>query len=664
MSLAVATFACAALAHPGGYTSSCNPGGYTVPISMPRNVLNETGNIECVEAGSGRSDCVLSINFDFQGFLISSEASLSPTDTNVRSGHSENCLTHSSSAAKREVRFQATGTAAVYAIIVRNKIGVTHNVYTVPTALTRTPNVYVVGGGPGGIAAARYLESVNVPVTVFERGPAAWNGFYNGPIRNTSLSNLADTYKYRPLGPRTNPELASFEGGNMNANGAILSPGSPQDLARSTGVTLEAAVEAQEIAASYVDVEDDFMMWSCINNSDCNRAMVVPLNSKMARRSVAYNHGLQNFQVLTEVASVTDSSLTLNNGIVIALNSNDKVIVAAGALKTPALLGKTEYCGWTHYYETQFEARQTPPARQTISYNPSTKIETNVAQFEPTRSPDNVSNTIIIEMLMEHNIRECFRVGQSFTPSRQNDAWHYAGTLDHDRMKYSDGIFVGDASALKSPFACHTSMPAAATGILAAQRALGTQHQPPISNDSSGLSGLGRVGVWFSVGSFVLVIAVIAHFLSLWKTHYILASIAVVLITVGVVLAASGRGYVKNRHSAHSVVGYIVIVWLWLQALFGYVITQWSIERKKMYGWLHRVSAILLFILITYLFSTVAFKEIPFAEMAKIGSYSIIATVLFVLFILLDFIVSWRLRSRMQSISTATLLKERLMEFF
>ena len=82
-------------------------------------------------------------------------------------------------------------------------------------------------------------------------------------------------------------------------------------------------------------------------------------------------------------------------------------------------------------------------------------------------------------MYMHPEKREFHRVGDEYTNPYAADgrkqAWHFAGTMNHTRSKISgtQRLFTGDAGALKTPFNCHTSMPAAAAGILAAHGAMG-----------------------------------------------------------------------------------------------------------------------------------------------------------------------------------------------
>ena len=112
---------------------------------------------------------------------------------------------------------------------------------------------------------------------------------------------------------------------------------------------------------------------------------------------------------------------------------------------------------------------------QTFSY--SDGVETNIGMAMTLGGPVKLT----IRMLMVHDVVETFS-DDDYTPSNASawcaphclDPWHYGGTVHHNRFKVMDKVFIGDASAIRRPFNCHPSMPAAAIGILASQAALGT----------------------------------------------------------------------------------------------------------------------------------------------------------------------------------------------
>ena len=216
-------------------------------------------------------------------------------------------------------------------------------------------------------------------------------------------------------------------------NGAIYSPGTASDLARSVGVSEDVAREAQQTVAGYVDVSRGLMMWNCIDESDCDHAMVVPLNSKMSRRSIAYNHGL-DIETNVNVSLVNTTHITLHNGTIIELGSGDKIILAAGALVSPQLLNYTSFSGYNHYYIAT-TVGVAPVSEQSIEY--TRPYEINRANIFSTTGIVGIE----IKMLMEPTFREYHVVGQGYnTPPEAvidgrnaTQAWHYMGTLNHTR---------------------------------------------------------------------------------------------------------------------------------------------------------------------------------------------------------------------------------------
>jgi len=511
--------------------------------------------------------------------------------------------------------------------------------------------VYIIGAGPGGLAAAHYLQSKNVNFTIFERGSSEPANFYQFPIALTYHGRFLETnneYKYYPLA-NSLPFLAQMIGGTQNVNGGIYSPGSAEDIARSANVALNDSRRALDFVNTIMESRKigDFMWAPGLNGYDFGTTAAA--NERMERRSLAYNLSSDiraRIQTNRRVIELRSREIDFGSTEIITLTPKDRVILAAGALTSPQLIRQTKFCGWNHYFNTSFSNSNPPILNQSISYDRTTRIETNIAAISG-MGPD--VNTVTIEMLMEHGIKECFEVGQEYNHNSAfgSDPWHYAGTIRSDRTQISDNVFSGDASLFQTPFNCHTSGAASVAGVLAAMRILGELEEPQ-QNNLSGLDGLTKVGVWYAVGAFLIIIAIIAHVFSFWNTHYVLATAGVVAITVGV--ATSHNGYVKNNNSGHYYVGYVALGWLWAQAIFGYILTRIPGETKKKYGWLHRVSAILLFILLIYLFATVALKESPFSEMKDIDAWSIVAWTLFVLFILLVLVVLWRLRNRLANV--------------
>ena len=603
-------------------------------------------------------NCTLTYHDQFKGIVLSSTSPLSSADNQLRTGYSSKCLTHISRTPKTSVTFSVQDPhAVVYAVLVRAR-NVLHSVVLVhPIIVGVNWTTHVIGAGPGGVSAARTLKRYGATVIVYERGPDVPAGFYTQPILETELHYLQNFHESRtcnPLGTKPNgnatqPTLACQHGGNQNANGAIFVPGSPEDLARSIGVPVETARYAQDVSRNYIEIDNDIFMWYCPNGVSCDRRNVAATNPVMNRRSVAYQDNLTNDIVFGQhVKRVTNQSITFqNNTLFYFTNPLDRVILAAGALVSPQLLGIIQFSGWNHYYRKVLHNRNL--TSQTLHYNSETRIETNDAIY----TVNGTEMKLRIEILMEHSIRETFTVGQDYTPSNTNgfngDTWHYAGTLPHDALEYSPGIYVGDASALQTPFHCHTSMPASSAGVLAALRSLGLLQQTEVPS-SSQIGGLSKVGAWFAAGSVVLLLAVAAHVWGLWKTHYILATIGVILITIGVVVAANQRNAdIKKSNKGHYWVGYVSLAWLWLQAAAGYLLTQVSSEQKKRYGWVHRVSAVLLFALLLYLYATVGTREAPFKHMEDNKDWAGVAWAFLVLFSALIVVVLWRLPARMNT---------------
>lgn len=604
------------LAHRTGYTATCSRTAHTVPTLMPVGSYSTSGAALACDG----TNCTLSGSF--RGFVVSASSVLTPTSLNAQSYDGGHCLTHRDPEVKTEVTFQVAAATSVWATVVLRNTGAQHTVVLVdPVAVAYPGRVYVVGAGAGGMAAARYLESVNVPVTVFERGPDVPPGFYSQSINNTYLLNLADTTTFTPIGD--SPTLASFVGGNMNANGAVYKPGSVRDLALQTGVSEVAASLAQQIVAGLLDVDGD-LMWRCIDESACDRGTVASHNTAMARRSVAFGESLSDLQVNKAVASVSSNGVELENGTTITLGPSDAIILAAGALMSPQLLGHTSFTGHNHYYRYSV----TPGSIETQSFSYSGNVETNVANI-------GANSKITIRMLMEHDVVETFHANTSYTPSVSGldfcrpdppwtqcyDAWHYGGTVSHNNFLVDDRIYIGDASAIRRPFNCHTSVPAAAIGVMAGQSAVGMLPSTPLPRSDT-LDTMKHNGPWYVAGGFLLVAGIAAHIhgrkmkspivagkpLGIWL-HYLLMWLAVVSITAGVVVSAN-RSRLTQKEDAHFVLGFIALGWLWAQAIAGSLVR--NLEKKSKFRKVHRVSGVALLVLVAIVFLTVALRLDPF----------------------------------------------------
>ena len=83
--------------------------------------------------------------------------------------------------------------------------------------------------------------------------------------------------------------------------------------------------------------------------------------------------------------------------------------------------------------------------------------------------------------------------------------------------------------------------------------------------------------------------------------------------------------------------GYVTLGWLWLQAIFGAVLDAYPYLKARV-GWTHRISAVLLFALLLYLFFTVALQEQPFSEMSAIEDWVVVSAVLVVIYLVLTIV--------------------------
>lgn len=484
------------------------------------------------------------------------------------------CLTHKNNDPKTSVLFNVNGYSSVSAIVVFQSPVGTHEYAMASTAIVDPgKKIYVVGAGPGGLAAARYASELASDVVVYERGPAVAAAMYTAPIVTTAYGGGGFLYPnllYAPLN-NNDPKLAGGVGGTQNVNGAVYKPGTAVDLAKSVGVSVGAASTAIDVAGSYIEHTEYDMMWSCIDKPNCDATSLAVCNSKMARRSLGYEHGLDTIQVNTRVVSVSSTEIKFESGHTITLGPNDAVIVAAGALTSPALLGNTTFTGWNHYHHVSQESYKSLTTSEMFEYNATHEINRASCTLNPT-NPINLK----IEMLMTHDIRETHTVGKAYTlpaavPAGYAQSWHFAGTVNHTQLKVQDKVYIGDASALKTPFNCHTSMPAAAAGVLAAQRALGiklvlTPTDRKFSVDFAWL---------FVIGSAILGIGVIAHtFKATRSLHYGLMPIGGgLVIAAGFVANANQKGLQPSYHARF---GWAIIALIMANAVLGVAARQIS----------------------------------------------------------------------------------------
>lgn len=361
--------------------------------------------------------------------------------------------------------------------------------------------VYVVGGGPGGLGAARRLAQLGIKSTVIEAGPHSPVD-YDAPIATTTLEAQLRAAAaqdvcpctMRPLLEVKGMYLGSGLGGTQNINGAVFAPGSAADLAASVGVSVPEAERAQALAAAMVEhttARPTGMMWRCITPppvGQCDSSTYAVQNTAMARRSIATEPLPRLVTVVPncEVVSVAEYRIITRNACNdVRLARDDVVIMAAGALRSPELLGYTRYTGWNHYYTTAVRPVATA-VPQSFTYGPNGAYELNRGMISVPQEPAGmVSMELVVNMTMYPTIREEHVANEPYRPPAGlapglAQAWHFAGTVPHDHFRavlpsgeMSPYVFIGDASALKTPFNCHTSMPAVAAGILAAEAAVG-----------------------------------------------------------------------------------------------------------------------------------------------------------------------------------------------
>lgn len=472
--------------HPNGQQISCTDGTYTIPLgidSSPETVTTACSGYDCTTQIQGKNT---------KGFVISTTHGTISTATAHVSKNSNRCILHSNNNQKTSVGFtwspgQGDTFTTIFITLVSGKNEGNHKVGYNLQRLSNVGTVYVVGAGPGGLAAARWIHAnfPNSVLKVYERGHDPGVSWYTRPISETASKNMTHNVMQSSS---TEYNLASMVGGQQNINGAVYAPGTPEALAGSLEIDVSEARSLQNTAGTYVHHEDH-MMWKCINPPDCDSLFFAQENAKMARRSIAYDLPDDiDLETQADVQYVNDTAITFKNDTVVPLQQNDKVILAAGALVSPQLLGKTEFDGWNHYYYADVHGPAPP------SFDPNNPPATSTEQFVTRQTflyPDSVRNATEInkggianEVYMEINmsmlpsVREHHVVGGNYTNPYPDptfsQAWHFAGTMNHNRSKIDgfDRLFTGDAGALKTPFNCHTSMPAAAAGILAAHAAM------------------------------------------------------------------------------------------------------------------------------------------------------------------------------------------------
>lgn len=621
----LAALAGCAVAYPSGQAIGCNKQlpGPSWKQTDAKIMVNCVADV-CILTLDGMKSAFLGVKiYSDNGFVATDDSNL------ITKGA---CLLHKDSQPKFSVTFRSTGPETMTAFVV-TRGGAVHQgpaPITFTTGREFLPDmesaVHIVGAGPGGIAAAMYLAQEGVNVELYEMGgdePGLRSGgdfyltdFYNAPIAET-YNSRANLSKCNIMGIETdadgvpvdsNYQLACLVGGNQNINGAVYAPGYYDDLAKSLGINNVEANIAQNRAARYVeDYVDEFgMMWACVGQP-CDRVTVASSNMVQKRRSLAHSMRRGNIERIRihtacRATSVAGGVLALEGTGCperrsVSINEKNRVILAAGALSTPQILGNTTFEGYNHYYKVKTTAPFKEPEFDFFFEGDEKLYEVNRANI---RLENGSSLGIEITMLMTPGFREKHTVGQMYSPPEElgegyAQAWHFMGTVRHTSMLVDghDFVYVGDASALQTPFNCHTSMPAAAAGVAAARAALG---QTVIIEESFDKIQ-NTVPVLFITGSGILVVGVAVH-RTRWRVmHYVLQWTGIVVVGLGILNAAQ-EGNLENGHY-HRVWGVTVGVWLLVQAAAGsYIYAARSMGRQPgaWMRWGHRLSGGLLIV--------------------------------------------------------------------
>ena len=580
-----------------GYSSGYTSCSLTASVTpFPASV--DPSFQDSISVSCDHLDCTLSADTTgFKGFVLSVEqtSELAAYDSSVaKQGlYANNCITHRDNSIKQTLNFTLKSRpATLHLTVVSRKVQGSNHIYGTKTV--RLPreggHAYIIGAGPGGLAAARYLASINHNnFTVYERGDFMPPDFWTTSINNTYHKN--NNYYYNALNASSSEyDLGIGVGGTQNINGAVFVPGTPQDLARSTGVSVSAAKAAQDTASSFVPQENG-LMWTCLNPADgCDYKTIAAFNTKMARRSIAYDlpplvkDNIKPFHIV--------ESVTNNNGQVqikfsgtdqpdVVLKPDDAVILSAGALASPTLLNKNkEFTGHNHYFTLKYMESDFPHDTQYFEYDDT--VETNEAALPP----GGVHKWLQIKMEMEPDVRETHQYGDDYTPvSPMIQAWHYAGTMPHKNFLVSSDssgqIYTGDAGALLEPFTCHTSMPAAAAGIMAVKSWLGV-----LEEDNAPLPAKSRssVPIWLFVASiFFAFVGVVCHRVERFRfLHYYLMPTSIVLVWVAILLIWSDdKADAFSKKSTHYRLGYSVATIMTIQGTVGFILRYRYKKQKK-----------------------------------------------------------------------------------
>ena len=528
------------------------------------------------------------------------------------------CVTHIGKNKKASISVTLQPLSAlrtVRALVVYDLQTGNKHVYQAVDALVPAENVdntespiYIVGGGPGGLGAARYLDFLKRKYVLYEQGTNIPDDFWNEKLADTATEYM----DFSPLG--AGPTLGIGLGGTQNVNGAVFAPGTAADLANSLGVSVPQAKQAQEYVDGWVEHNDNVehpdsvdvaMMWAPLDDANPDYATLYIANQKMARRSIAYDKETQTTFTPTDgvgeirfgkkVERVTETTFKIDDGTIV---EHSGIILAAGALSSPQLLGKDKFEVTNHGYRYT-DPDGDPPEKYTFEYSDNFATETMRADLPGTK-------VIEVEMFMTRAYKQTATVDGGITEIEDGiqDPYHYMNTVDHTGMRVTgyNNVFIGDASALKVPFNCHTSMPAAAAGVLAAKAILGVDLAPPKSVEAP-YATRARL---FLAGLWVIGVGVTAHIVSsvyrkrtgkpppsfLGYVHYVCQPTGTILVTVAAAWAAALRDP-SAATNAHRILGWTVIGLLWANVFGGaYLKYLWLTDKtyNEKTGKPHRIT--------------------------------------------------------------------------
>ena len=617
-----------AVAWPSG-APYCTDGGYTIPPGDAETAARDV----TVACDSDKRECTITAPKDFKGFAISaSSATLTSNAQFVKTNG--RCLTHEKQHLRKSITLKVEGTAEkveIFATVVYEQVGGLHqHLYAVGKGVLFSGTIWVVGAGPGGLGAARRFADLNYDVNLLELGPGE-------KIPRSQSIAVVNQYSQSKFN-RKHKEVALGQGlgGTQNINGAVFAPGKPEEFAASVGVLVKSAQAAMDKAAAMVPHNKDNvtvsnaaygtgMFWKCLTPDDCDYATVAATNTKMERTNIAYEDLSSRINVVgnCNVTRVSDTAITTEVACAefpttIPISDSDIVIVSAGALTSPHLLGADTFTGWNHYYKLgpllPCSAENPCVDKQTFDYNED-GVEVNRAVLIQLVDGQATRFGIDIEMHMRPQYRETYTkhspapgpsgFSNEFREGGYSSAWHFAGTVAHTlfRVNSMTRVYIGDASALKTPFNCHTSMPAAAAGILAAESSLGLlDDQNSLSRETLPETSI----IFMVVGVWAFLAGIALHQFDKTKIHhYWLMPTALVLLLAGVIIAHGDDSRLK-KNSAHSGIGYAVLSIMVVQAIGGSLMRSMAVRPR----WLqigHRLLGFLglLLINVQYLMVTI-----------------------------------------------------------